>query len=494
MRYAPPGMCLNDFTVLAGPDGYTVLHLQGPWTAPFDHLRMETSYGRATSTDLVRWQTEGTAFGVGPPGRFDQAAVWTMHAIPHGDGLAMLYTGVGCVTADGWPVQAVGLARSHRRDGTGWLRHGTVPVSCADPRWYRTGDGMGWRDPFVVRDDEGPGWAMAVCAGDVSLPVERAGCVALATSPDLEHWQAHPPLVSPGDRDHLECPVLERVADGWLLFTSTGGIGGGRVDTWAAPWLRGPWRRIGPLAPVGVYAPRVVTAPDGARVVLHTTPRRVGLSDRAAYCRGMLAQPKALAVPGAGPPRLEWWPGLDRWLGPPVSGRPVPDGCADVAVRHDPEALDGSAPGGPGGAGGSGARGGAVRTEVVLRAEGEAPALAVGCQGRAVWVAGPGGGPLAGAEAARPPRRLRILTAGEYVEVYADDAFLVTALCYTGRPVPWTVTRTPVADAAGGEPAAGPWAGTAATKPEPVPVRPLTPPYPDRDDASALWPGPRNPG
>jgi hypothetical protein len=54
MRYAPPGLCVNDFALLRDEDGtYAVLHLQGPWTAEFDHLRMETSYGRATSTDLV---------------------------------------------------------------------------------------------------------------------------------------------------------------------------------------------------------------------------------------------------------------------------------------------------------------------------------------------------------------------------------------------------------------------------------------------------------
>ncbi|MHB9864448.1 hypothetical protein [Streptomyces sp. YIM S03343] len=43
MRYAPPGLRANDFALLRDDDGaHTVLHLQGPWTAEFDHLRMET--------------------------------------------------------------------------------------------------------------------------------------------------------------------------------------------------------------------------------------------------------------------------------------------------------------------------------------------------------------------------------------------------------------------------------------------------------------------
>ncbi|WP_149549539.1 mucin-1 [Streptomyces marokkonensis] len=445
MRYAPPGLCVNDFDLLRHADGsYTVLHLQGPWTAEFDHLRMETSYGRATSADLVHWEPQGTAFGNGLPGRFDQQAVWTMHAFPHGSGTAMLYTAVSGLTPGGWPLQSVGLAYSERTDGTGWRRHGTDPVVEADPRWYRTGERMGWRDPFVVRDDESDGWVMVLCAADASLPVDVSGCVAWASSDDLEHWTVHPPLVSPGDVDELECPVLERLDDGsWLLLGSIGATRG--FEAWTAPRLRGPWTRHGPLGPTGAYAPRVVTAPDGSRVVLHTTPRRVGLTDTGDRCRGMLAQPKKLVAHPGKAPRLAWWPGLEPWL-EERSGGTALHAVGDVDVS------DG--------------------IEVVLRAEDpgkDRAALAVACDGRDLRVTGPGGRVLARTVLPDPPSALRILTIGEYVEVYADDAFALTALCYSGRPVPWTAVT-------------GKGAG-------PVPVRPIRLPDPWRDDASAVWPG-----
>ncbi|WP_330289243.1 mucin-1 [Streptomyces sp. NBC_00576] len=462
MRYAPPGHCLNDFALLRDEDDgtYTVLHLQGPWTTEFDHLRMETSYGRATSADLVDWQPQGIAFGNGLPGRFDQQAVWTMHPFRHGAGMAMFYTGVSGLSPDGTPLQSVGLAYSDRTDGTGWRRHGTSPVVEADPRWYRTGDRMGWRDPFVVRDDEGVaagmdtapggpgGWVMVVCASDASLPVEVSGCVALATSPDLEHWTVHPPIVAPGDTDELECPVLERLDDGrWLLLCSVGQTR--CIESWTAPALRGPWTRRGPLAPTGAYAPRVVTAPDGSRVVVHTTPRKVGLTDAGDRCRGMLAQPKSLVTPPDSPPRLEWWPGLNAYLGAETT----------APTLHAMGDIDVTAP-----------------VDITLRTTtpaGDAPALTVACDGKNLRITGPDGARLEETILAEPATTLRVLTVGEYVEVYADGVYALTTLHYSGHPTSWTATTE------------------GRELPTPVPVRPIRLPDPTRDDASAIWPGPQ---
>lgn len=467
MRYAPPGLCVNDFALLRAEDGtYTVLHLQGPWTEEFDHLRMETSYGRATSTDLVRWQPHGAAFGTGLPGRFDQQAVWTMHPFRHGDGMAMFYTGMSGLTPGGWPLQAVGLAYSDRLDGTGWRRHGTGPVVEADPRWYRTGERMGWRDPFVVRNDDDSGWVMVVCASDASLPVERSGCVALATSTDLEHWEVHPPLISPGDVDELECPVLERLDDGsWLLLGSIGATRG--FDAWTAPRLDGPWERRGPLGPSGAYAPRVIAAPDGSRVVLHTTPRRAGLTDAGAPCRGMLAQPKLLVTPSGAAPHLAWWPGLDAWLGEATEGAATLHAVGDIAVSGPVDVVLRRHADGPADSPTDGPADGPAVGSPALGT----PALTVSYDGtEGLQVTGPDGAPLARTALGVPAASLRILTVGEYVEVYADGVFVLAALSYSGHPAPWTAVE--------------------AGRGRPVSVRPVRLPDPVRDDASAVWPGP----
>ena len=302
---------------------------------------------------------------------------------------------------------------------------------------------MGWRDPFVVRDDESDGWVMVVCAADASLPVEVSGCVAWATSDDLEHWTVQPPLISPGDVDELECPVLERLDDGsWLLIGSIGATRG--FEAWTAPRLRGPWTRRGPLGPTGSYAPRVIAAPDGSRVVLHTTPRRVGLTDSGDRCRGMLAQPKSLVVHG----RFGTPPGV-------VAAAWTP-GCGEETTEpalHAVGDLDVSG-----------------HVEITLRTGDNGPALAVGCDGKNLWITGPGGGRIGETVLTEPASALRILTVGEYVEVYADGVFVLTSLCYSGHPAPWTAVSE----------------GHTRT----IPVRPLRLPDPGRDDASAVWPGP----
>ncbi|MFI6575833.1 hypothetical protein ACIBFB_08525 [Nocardiopsis sp. NPDC050513] len=435
MRYAPPGACLNDFAVVHGPP-YVLLHLQAPWTEHPDVSLLETSYGRAVSHDLVRWEPLGPAFGVGPAGGFDDTSVWTMHPLRHGDGWVMAYTGVH---DDGHKRQAVGLARTVADDASAWSRVRGVVVR-PDERWYRTGAEEAWRDPWIVEPEGGlfgARYAMLVCARTAHGPVERSGCVGLAVSDDLHRWTVRPPLLVPGDIDELECPVLERVPGGWLLLGSVGPSH--HIEAWRAEKLDGEWERLGPLAPPGPYAPRLVDGPGGERLLLHTVQRRTGLDDGGAPCRGMLAQPKVLAADAAGRPRLGWWRGVENHLRAPADpGAPVWNAVVDVAVD-----------GGP--------------ARVVLRGEESGFTVDVAPDGLRVRCAA--SGPVQATALAEPVRNLRALLFGEYLELYADGVLVACAVSYGRAP-----GRC--------------WARRPDRGPLPVEVRPVADPYRDRDDAS----------
>jgi beta-fructofuranosidase len=406
MRFAPPGLCLNNFEVLAIGSEYHLLHPQGPWTANFDEKAMETSYGHAWNYDLVDWEPLGPCFGVSAPGNFDDSGVWAMHTIPLASGTAMAYTGV---TTRPWAEQSVGLAYTDHTDATGWRRVRRDPIVLADPRWYRADQpGMAWRDPFVV-PGEGDKWAMAVCASDRDLPLERSGCVGFATSDDLVHWQVQRPILSPGDIDELECPVLERIPQGWLMLGSVAGTR--QIHAWIAAELRGRWQSLGPIAPPGPYAPRLISSPKGELLMLHTVQRRTGLCNEGKPCRGMLAQPKLLDLSDPVQPRVRWWPSLDSYF--LSAGKPgQTSGMVTLPING--------------------------RLAVALRHSAETPTLELRCEDRRLELWRPGGGEVV--ELTTAPTQLRLLLVGEFIEVYADDDLVFCTSDYGHRipPVPRT--------------------------------------------------------
>ena len=411
MYYAPPGLCLNDFAVLATDDGWRVLHLQAPPVDPFDASVLETSYGHARSSDLIHWQPLAPAFGIARPGAFDDGAIWTMSHVPFDGGLAMFYTGV---TNRPRHWQSVGLALSEHCDGTGWRRVGTGPVAEPDPRWYRVDADMAWRDPFVVYDPDGYGcWVMLVCARVPDGPVERSGCVGLAVSDDLERWNVQPPLLHPGDVDEFECPVLEPApGGGWYLLGSIGRTH--TVHAWYAEGLTGDWHHLGPVGPAGPYAPRLTDA-FGRRALLHTAQRRTRLTDGGALARGALAPPKLWHAPRDGAPALQWWDPIEDHLDTPTDG-PVREGLASFALEQ-PESITATI--------GDGSTRPLELTITDTRA-------AIGYADCA---------PLQETRLTEPAlSSLRIFRAGEFIEVYIDERLALATLAYAAQGAPIAVT------------------------------------------------------
>lgn len=400
MRYRPPGMCLNDFSLLSCADGWRVMHLQGPQVHPFDEATLETSYGLARSSDLVSWQTLAPVFGVAEAGSFDDSAVWTMSHVPVDDGLAMFYTGVRR-NPRAW--QSIGLAMSDRNDGTGWCRVGDEPVVEVDERWYRTDQDMAWRDPFVVADPARPGsWLMAICARTATGPLEKSGCVGLAMSDDLEHWTVGPPLLAPGTTSELECPVIERVGDDWLLF---GCISERRCfDAWRSSALLGPWEYLGQVGPSGAYAPRIARTSEGL-TIMHTQGQRFGRTDDGPMVRGCLSQPKLLCFSGAGHPYLRWWPALEHVLHPASSNR-VLNGMALFSFEN-PSAVS-------------------------MQLGHSKKALRVTLTDKSVSLGYADGTVLHTEKILEPPKRTaRILRHQEFIEVYVDERFSLSHVAYS---------------------------------------------------------------
>ncbi|WP_245996383.1 hypothetical protein [Streptomyces armeniacus] len=163
----------------------------------------------------------------------------------------------------------------------------------------------------------------------------------------------------------------------------------------------------------------------------------------------MLAQPKSLVVESKSAPRLEWWSGPNTWLGEETH-RPTLHAVGDIGITGPVEIT--------------------LRTDTP---ESDRLALAVGCDGKNTWATGPDGAQLGETVLSKPVTTLRILTIGEYVEVYADGVFALTVLCYSGQPTP----RRAIS------------AGHERT----IRIRPIRLPDPHRDDASAIWPGPPTP-
>jgi beta-fructofuranosidase len=197
-----------------------VFFLKAPRSLGDPDLRhFNARIGHAVSADLRTWQVLPDALGPGTPGAFDDLATWTGSVLHHGGRWYLHYTGVS--RAEGGLVQRIGLATSD--DLHTWRRHRGGPVLAADARWYEQLNTQVWidetcRDPWVFADPTG-GWRMYYTARVATGPADGRGVIGQAWSPDLQTWEAQPPLTEPGDFGHLEVPQLVTIGDRqYVLF------------------------------------------------------------------------------------------------------------------------------------------------------------------------------------------------------------------------------------------------------------------------------------
>ena len=255
--YAPERGAAAGDTMPFFHDGTWHLFFSQPPVGAWEYVeraRVSTAYLR--SDDLVNWEVMPDAFGPGEHGECDGDGIWTGSVIEHNGVFHFFYTGYSRRSAS---QQTICKATS--TDLSNWKKSGANPLISPDPRLYETVD---WRDPFVYRDDEAGCFKMLISARLKDGPEFRRGCVAVATSGDLENWDVGPPLASAMLTHCPECPEVFQLGEWHYLVESRYSE---RMQTVyrVAKYPDGPWesRKLDSLDGRRFYAAK--SASDGDR-------------------------------------------------------------------------------------------------------------------------------------------------------------------------------------------------------------------------------------
>lgn len=221
MLYRPPDGKLWDTTLFRHGERFHLLHLRGG-----DGL------GHAVSDDLIHWTPRGLVDVTGPKGAWNEGiGPWTGTVVHHDGRYALLTGGLG---PDG--IAGYGLLVSD--DLETWTDPAGQAVLQPDGALYaRTPCPLhemhaAWRDPCVVRDEDGVFHAF-LCARTPEWSADDTGAVvAHAVSEDLRHWDLRPPIAQLGDRVlFAEVPDVFRMGRWWYLLILDHGWGGTRLGT-----------------------------------------------------------------------------------------------------------------------------------------------------------------------------------------------------------------------------------------------------------------------
>ena len=208
-----------------------LFYLQADRALRDERLRhWHVSIGHAVSQDLRAWKVLPDALGPSPmpapgtPEPFDSYTTWTGSILRHAGGWAMFYT--GSRRSENGLIQRIGMATSP--DLMRWTKHPANPLIEADPAWYELLDlnawhDQAWRDPWVFQHPATGEFHALITARGRSGPPDGRGVIGHATSSDLRHWTAQPPLTPPGRFGHMEVPQLVHIGPRWYLLFSVPG-------------------------------------------------------------------------------------------------------------------------------------------------------------------------------------------------------------------------------------------------------------------------------
>lgn len=261
---------------------YHLFFLQAPSALQDPGLRhAQARIGHAVSADLVEWQVLPDALTRSDTG-WDDVALWTGSTVRGDDGVWRLFYTALSTRGHGLRDQRIGIAESD--DLLEWRRVGDAPALEPDARRYKTLDedptaSETWRDPFVLRLDDG--WHMLLTARALDRPRNADGVLGHATSPDQVHWTVQDPIGDPAGFGQLEVPQVRRVDGTWVLVftchpqeqTPEQIARFGPHSTWSltAPSALGPWdlQRARPFTDEpALFAAPLVQRRDGSWVLL----------------------------------------------------------------------------------------------------------------------------------------------------------------------------------------------------------------------------------
>lgn len=175
-----------------------------------------TPWWHVVTKDFVHFEDWGEALPRGPIESQD-ACVFTGCVLEHEGTFHIFYTGHNNhLKEKGKPIQAVMHATS--TDLRVWEKDPGIMFFAPTEKGFEQDD---WRDPFVFWNGEAKEFWMLLAARKTAGPKRNRGCIALAASADLQHWDVRDPFWAPDEYYTHECPDLFRMGDWWYLVYST---------------------------------------------------------------------------------------------------------------------------------------------------------------------------------------------------------------------------------------------------------------------------------
>lgn len=343
MNYSPRQLAVWDAWYLPVQDEIHVYHLQ---RRRVDEIpdSMHDSIGHAVTRNLVDWQECAPAFGPDPDNPLDDCQPWTGCAVWHHNTAHVFYTQRG--SANQCRLQTIGLATGTPDQ---FVRHPHNPVIVPDARWYATAERpvpgvVDCRDLIVV-PAAGQGWWGFYATRQPGEELPDTAVIACVFSPDLVHWEHHPPAFAPGQYACIEVPDVFELNGRWFLTCLTGNFYGNR-GIFSDPGVtsgtifavadqpQGPYQEmdhnvlLGTACPAAPISCRSVPF-QGNRYLMYSDRERVGGTDNGGVTFGTLTTPKLLDTDGDRL-RARYSPLIEshvteELIGPALPPRPVPE-------------------------------------------------------------------------------------------------------------------------------------------------------------------------